>query len=927
WDTSVIDGTEYRSPLDVNCAKIFVINVVDGGGNSADDANTAINMSVTAGGMVDTPNFTYGNGDTGFVQMVDWLNDTDLADGSINGLDVSGDQTVTSFFVAKHTSQVDAAAAAGGTGYGIQLGVNAEEVVDALNKIFNQVVSVSTTFVAASIPVNAFNRSSVLDNAYLALFQANENVQPNWVGNLKKLKLRIKPVCNQFDPATNTCIDSENILMLVDNLDPNNSAIANDGRIIQDAFTFWTQANGYDLFDNIDPDIETAGRDGRSVNRGGAGQQIPNFINADGTQGAMNWLNSSNGRRLYTEAKPYITTSNGLLDVQWDQIYYLWPSILGPDDSYRLTQWPTNFTYTGSWSPDAYLDTGIACHTFYGSANSYLYSSCWIGDIASNVLAYMRGYNTQATVDTERDKSRRWLMNDPLHSRPRPINYGARGLGYSQTNPDIHILMGSNDGYLRMIRNTNPDGSDDGSEVWAFMPRAVMKYQKQLMDNGVWNNNPVIPRHPIGTDGPPVEYINDVDGDGTIDPADGDQVWIFFGLRRGGRGYYALDISDPDNPKTLWASGKIDNTLPDFTELGLTFSQPTIRKLKWGNNTVEKPVLIFGGGYDTNKDAPGIGTNDSMGRAVYVVDAASGTLVWKADYTSTNGLMTDSIPSEVTPFDATGDGIVDRFYVGDTGGQLWRADLTGTDVSQWKITRILNVGRHYSATSVADDRRFFFPPEVVSTMDGSGAYVGVVIGSGNREHPLDLTITDWMYLYKDRQATALTADFSMLTHDQLQDVTDNCVQQVALDCATDFSLTNGWRLRLEDQGEKSLSPPLVVRGVVYFNTYVPAGSASATSCGPDEGTGWYYEVALRDGRAVTNYDSTNTAVDAEGNTVELQKEDRRVTLASGGIPAENVYVSFSDGTNSFTGILRPDLKAGQDLGRGRWRTYWYEQQK
>ncbi len=941
WDETIMDGATYRAALTENCAKVFVINVVDGGGNSADDANAAINAALSSGGF----GFTVANSDTGFVQMVDWLHDVDLADGTFGTAGTLLDkQNVTSFFVAKQPQQVDAAAAAGGSNYAIELGPDAGSVVDAINKIFNQVVSVSTTFVAASMPVNAFNRSSVTDNVYLALFQANEDVQPYWVGNLKKLKLKIKTTCLEYDQASGDCINEEQTIILVDAIPPagiEESAIADDGRIMKDALTYWTQTNGYDLIDNIDPDLEISGRDGRAVHRGGAGQQIPNFITTAGAQGSMNWLNSSTGRRLYTEAKPYASTATGLLDIHWSQMYYLWPSMLNPTDSYTLSQWPSTITYSGEWYNDYTKTWPTGCYSYWGSstdANPWYYSigGCWVGDIASDVIAYMRGYDTNARVYYNNGspdytstyaamkKSRRWLMGDPRHSRPRPINYGARA-GHTEENPDIRIVMGSNDGYLRMIRNTDavPCGDyalecDSGREVWAFMPRAVMKIQKQLMDNAAAGN----PRHPYAVDSAPVEYIYDANRDGTLDHNVGDKVWIFFGLRRGGRAYYALDISDPDNPRMLWETAKIDNTLGDFVELGYSFAPPKVRMLKWGGSDTARPALIFGGGYDTHKDGPALGTDDAMGRAVYVVNAATGELIWKAD--SSDGL-TDSIPSEVTTIDTNGDSFIDRFYVGDTGGQVWRADLLGNDESQWTITRVLNVGRHYINT-LENDRRFFYAPEVVSTVDHLGTYIGVVIGSGNREHPLDLDVIDWLYLYKDRNPT-VPDTFTVLSHDSLQDITDNCVQQVGLDCSATFSLENGWKLRLIDQGEKGLASPLVVNNVVYFNSYVPVNSSSATSCGPDEGTGWYYEISLRDGRAVTDYDSTNSTVDADGNPVDLQVEDRRDKLSSAGIPAENVYVSFTDGTNSFSGVLRPDFEPPANLGSAIYPTYWYERQK
>ena len=132
------------------------------------------------------------------------------------------------------------------------------KLIEALSDIFKQILSVSTTFVAASVPVNVFNRAEVVDNIYLALFQADDKTRPYWPGNVKKLKVAGLGVSPQ----------------LVDvNGDP---AIAADGRIKFGAVTYWTDTGALPAADLTKGEVD--GADGRSVMRGGAGQQIPGFL-------------------------------------------------------------------------------------------------------------------------------------------------------------------------------------------------------------------------------------------------------------------------------------------------------------------------------------------------------------------------------------------------------------------------------------------------------------------------------------------------------------------------------------------------------------------------------------------------------------------------------------------------------------------------
>ena len=769
------------------------------------------------------------------------MNDVDLADGQFGTApDISGNQNVTSYFIVDPTminKTTIGYAQAGNTGQPLPLSTDPMELVATLQDVFKQILSVSTTFVAASIPVNVFNRAEVVDNIYLGLFQADTDGKPYWVGNVKKLKLS-----GLNDPSGN--------VQLVDALD--NTAIAADGRIRSDALTFWTSAA-----DLPPPDLqagEVAGRDGRSVGRGGAGQQIPGFT----TVGPGLNNSSAGGRELYFDDSGQLEPLN--VD---PATINLVKATLGLTDDAEVAE----------------------------------------------MLAYARGMDIDdLDGDGDTDEARDWILADPLHSRPLPINYGAI-TGYSETNPAIFLAVASNDGYLHFIRNTDVGGSESGEEAWAFMPHAVINKLGALRLN--------VPAglHPYAVDGSPVAYIEDQNSDGNIDP--GDKVYLYVGLRRGGKAYYALDVSDPSQPELLWTIDKSG----DFAELGLTFSTPRVGLVDVGSGP--QPVLVFGGGYDTNKDLrTGVGTNDTEGQAIYVVDAETGQLIWKAVGQGTSSSTTflhpdlvDSIPSTVSAVDMNGDSLLDRILVGDTGGNIWRADLTGTSTSNWKLTRVAQLGRHATgASGVPDDRRFFHRPDVIQSKDNDGPFDAIVIGSGDRADPKDKggTVENFVYMIKDRNIGVGSGADSPLVDSELDDVTDNCLQSGT--CSLD--LLKGWRLELEDSGEKNLATPLTIGGTVYFTTYLPFGSAATSGqCAPAEGNGRLYAVKLQNAFASRNY---NTADDDPLNPGEpTTQEDRSTDLNSQGIPAEVVSIPPNR-------ILRPDLTIEETEFSTRWRTFWYE---
>tara|TARA_R110001592_G_scaffold215025_2_gene468343 strand:+ start:123394 stop:127017 length:3624 start_codon:yes stop_codon:yes gene_type:complete len=471
--------------------------------------------------------------------------------------------------------------------------------------------------------------------------------------------------------------------------------------------------------------------------------------------------------------------------------------------------------------------------------------------------------------DDQTDDARPWILGDMLHSKPLIVNYGARG-SFTPENPDLRIVAGTNAGFLHMFSN------DDGQEDWAFFAKELAP----LLN--IRRVNAVSSQHPYGIDAPAVVYTLDVDRDGTIDSTEGDKAYLYFGLRRGGRILYALDISNPDSPAMLWRK---DASSIGFSELGQTWSVPVLTKIPGykDNQGVRKPVLVFGAGYDTNKDSPGLATADAIGRGIFIIDAATGALVWSvtpAANSATNmqeAELLHSVPAGVTVLDSNGDNLTDRIYFADTGGQLWRVDLPGDelpDSSQetWRIVKVASVNGGTRAT----DRRFFNAPDIVRTVQSGKAFDAILIGSGDRTNPNDMddandpnlmAVDNQFYMFRDQAtnpyftaepstadcgATPPSNDFRCqlpLDPNDLYDVTANTIEfgdteeQTAAENA--LAAANGWRLDLQGNGEKALASSIVVSGRVYLTTFTP-DSGVVNVCVPIPGTGKLYVLNLYD---------------------------------------------------------------------------------
>lgn len=500
------------------------------------------------------------------------------------------------------------------------------------------------------------------------------------------------------------------------------------------------------------------------------------------------------------------------------------------------------------------------------------------------------------------------VFGDPLHSKPLVVNYG---------NDKIRIVIGTNAGVLHMFEDVN----DQIDELWSFMPKEFFKNIKPLRDNFSTADKV------YGLDGRITSHVEDQNGDGIISGTD--KVWIFFGLRRGGSSYYAIDIST-STPKLLW---HIDSSTSGFEELGQSWSQPTVVYSKINASaTVAKPVVIFAGGYDTKKDQTGVGGDDTSGRAIYMVDAETGGLKWSL--TPTGGTtefkgITDSITSSVAPLDSDGDGLADRLYVGDTGGNLWRVDMPDANPNDssnpWTVFKLASVG----GTTNSEDRRFFYKPSIVrafitetietTVSDGSGGqktvvrqqevpYDALLIGTGDRSNPLGSDTQDAFFMIKDENI--YTRSFSASTtpptpttivhtdtaNSDLYNLTTSVFDNASLSDADrekeaiKLSKKKGWFINFnKPNGEKNTASANVINNVVYFTSYTPPDNVVLV-CEVPGGVSRLYAVDLAQGRQVYQWENDGV----------IDEKDRSIIIDQSFLDSPTLIVVPSDDGNPNT---------------------------
>lgn len=624
------------------------------------------------------------------------------------------------------------------------------------------------------------------------------------------------------------------------------------------------------------------------------------------------------------------------------------------------------FTYTGASSPD---NVSLSASTHLLTTDNAALTKTHLGDAEmsdgerTDLINWIRGKDVKDEDENDVVDENRWVFSDPLHGGSITIPYGykhsidAEGniLPTLDANEELvhitKILVPGNDGSLRMIN------SSTGVEEWAFIPQDLLLNQKSLMnnldgshiyglDNTITyrtydaNNNGII--EPAGTD---------VNGNGSIATDEKDYVHIYVSMRRGGRNIYALDITPPSiltsatatdsiSPKLIW---RINGGSGNFSKLGQTWSKPQPAKISVtaSGTSSKKEVLIFAGGYHTGQDE-GFGVS-GYGNAIYIVDALTGARLWWASDTGADVNHADmkyAIPSDLALMDSDGSDEIDRIYVGDTGGQLWRIDLNSV-LNNSVISKLANISDQADDADVSHQRKFFYPPDIAQIEDRKYAnttlYDLIIIASGNRAHPLDTNVHDRIYAFRDTRirnsdtAISTISDNSVNAFgesDDLFDATSNILQQGTsqeIEAAiTSIKDKKGWFINLQEyngawSGEKGLASPLVLDGKLFYTTYVPGLVSSDPCAAAVEGGGYLYAIDLLNGAAVLDWHNTDNPDDDN-----LIKEDRRYQLGAG-IPSEAIAIFQPTGVSVVVGSGGGGYVADPEVGLPKHRTFWMQE--
>jgi type IV pilus assembly protein PilY1 len=467
-----------------------------------------------------------------------------------------------------------------------------------------------------------------------------------------------------------------------------------------------------------------------------------------------------------------------------------------------------------------------------------------------DIIDFVRGIDAfDEDNDSNTAEPRQWKLGDILHSTPvlvtppRMISTDPLYLAFktAQAARTTVLLTGANDGMLHAFRET------DGEELWGFIPPDLLGKLQDL--------TPYTGAHEYYVDSSPVAA--------DVEIAGAYSTVVLSGERRGGRSYHLLDVTDTESPVYLWS----------FTDarIGETWSVPAIGRVRLsGGGTAW--VAFAGGGYDTAQ-------NNASGKTFYVIDLATGAMLWEywADGTADDRQsMNYSIAAPPTAIDLDADGFVDRVYVGDVGGQVWKFDvsppavLSGGTVVNWSGKRLFAAAPGQANPPPAgawQPAQAIYAAPAAATDDAGELWL--YFGTGDLNHPLNASLNRF---YGLRDDTDMVND-DVLTEASLVDVT-----------TTDASGGNGWYIRLPAD-EKSFTSAEVFDGKVLFTTFKPTVAVTCTG----SGTSTLYAVQQTTGYAAIDW-STGEDLD------ETDSSEPRSAVVGTGIPGKPALVlTITDG--------------------------------
>lgn len=458
---------------------------------------------------------------------------------------------------------------------------------------------------------------------------------------------------------------------------------------------------------------------------------------------------------------------------------------------------------------------------------------------SQNRLDFIRGDTTNNAIGLFRDRSSR--LGDIVNSAPLFV---ASSSAVSASRQEM-VYVGSNDGMLHGFSATS------GQELMAYVPSSIAS---TLDNQGLHYLTESDYSHRYYVDGEVVSADVFISKNGAT------ASWrtaLVGSLGGGGRGLFALDVSDPNlfantepaaQSTFLW-----EFTDQDEPALGHTYSTPEI--VKMNNN---QWAVVTGNGYNsTGTDTAQLiiifiekGTDGSWSTGDYIkIDTATGTPVNK------NGLSTPAL------VDLDNNGTTDRIYAGDLLGNMWSFNVSDTDPTNWVLahgaTPLFSAGNTKPITM----KPLISKPESAWIADSGTNTPNLMVyfGTGQYIASGDPANTHQQTFFGIWDYGQTVISSSLVEQTFLTPPTSNTrlLSQNSVTYNNATTMSSGWFIDLPETGERVTVDAFELEGLIFFNTLTPSNTACSAG-----GSSWLMSVDKQTGGtpSITSFDFNGDGV-------------------------------------------------------------------
>lgn len=477
------------------------------------------------------------------------------------------------------------------------------------------------------------------------------------------------------------------------------------------------------------------------------------------------------------------------------------------------------------------------------------------------VIDYLRGDRSKEGDDPASDRPYRKRLHvlgdivdaEAVYISPPRGEYVDDGYEAFKEGPAAErrkvVYQGANDGMLHAF------DAQTGAELWAYVPGLLIDADLSPAETstsalvGLTQQEPHY-RHRYYVNGTPIPGDVDLGNTSAYQASSKTPDWatmLVGSLGKGGRGYYALNVTDPNaasdaavGAKAMWEFPNASTPAETRRNIGFSYGTPVLAKTRaagW--------VALLTSGYNNGADTGG----DGQGR-LYVLDARTGSLL--ADIATGKGSSaTPSGLAQISAFvNKPGiDDTVEAVYGGDLLGNVWRFDLSGASVADWNVKLLATLvdkdtGNPQSVTTapelgIVNAKRMIYV--------GTGRYLGASDIPGAPDAGDSATQRQSFYGLLDDLSdnpligslrSQLVAQTPVATGGNIN-ITSNPV---------DLASRKGWVLDFAStDGERANTDPVLSQGILVFTTNTPSNDP----CMPGGRSNLYF-VNYATGGAVPN---------------------------------------------------------------------------